>query len=38
MQFHLVDYVQWWNHFQSLGSLGYETPIDYRKCVDIHQL
>ncbi|WP_225743735.1 IS3 family transposase [Marinilactibacillus sp. Marseille-P9653] len=26
-----MDYVHWWNHFRSHGSLDYESPIDYRK-------
>lgn len=30
LQYELMDYVNWWNHFRKYGKLSYQTPINYR--------
>ena len=30
LELELFDYVHWWNHLRLHGTLGYETPIQFR--------
>nr|WP_285006211.1 IS3 family transposase [Lactococcus formosensis] len=30
LQYELMDYVNWWNHFRKHGKLGYQSPVNYR--------
>lgn len=30
LQYELMDYVNWWNKFRKHGTLGYQSPINYR--------
>lgn len=37
LQYHLMDYVNWWNKHRIHGSLGYVSPLDYKKSwVNLH--
>lgn len=31
LQYHLMDYVNWWNKYRIHGSLGYISPMDYKQ-------
>lgn len=31
LQYHLMDYVNWWNKYRLHGSLGYVSPMDYKQ-------
>lgn len=31
LQYHLMDYVNWWNKHRIHGSLGYISPMDYKQ-------
>lgn len=31
LQYHLMDYVNWWNKYRIHGSLNYVSPVDYKQ-------
>ncbi|MDN6363765.1 MAG: IS3 family transposase [Tetragenococcus koreensis] len=31
LQYHLMDYVNWWNKYRIHGSLNYCSPVDYKQ-------
>lgn len=31
LRLELFDYVHWWNYLRLHGTLGYETPIQFRQ-------
>lgn len=31
LQYHLMDYVNWWNKYRIHGSLDYVSPLDYKQ-------